>query len=255
MPQDVRFGFRFRRPTPVVGATLVVLVAIWVTTAIAVRAGQGWIYEDMALRAADVFAGRHLWTVLTHSLLHSLEDTDHLVFNSLVFYFFAPELETLWGRARFVGFMVLAALGAAAFYLGAYAIGLSTASGVVGFSGVVMAVTTAWGLLYPDREVFLLIFPLKGIHLVYATIALQVLTALSFSRVSASAHFGGIAVGAAVAATQHGPLRRWWLQRKLATLQAQSAALKGERRAGGPSLRLIKGGGSDEPPKDKRYLN
>jgi membrane associated rhomboid family serine protease len=236
-----------------------VLLAVWVATVVAVRitpAGEA-VYHALSLEPRAVFQGQHLWSLLTYALLHSLEDTDHLLFNGLVFYFFGPELEELWGRGRFVAFMVLAALGGAAFFLAASALGLSRAGAVVGFSGVVMAVTTAWGLTYPDREMFLLFFRMKGLHLVYVTIALQLLTALSFSNVSAAAHFGGIATGAAWVMTQRGPLRRWWLQRRLARLQAQSASLRGvsARRASGPALRVIKGGGGDEPPKDKRYLN
>jgi membrane associated rhomboid family serine protease len=151
--------------------------------------------------------------------------------------------------------MLVCALGASAFVVGAAALGLSTAS-VVGFSGVVMGVTTAWGLTYPDREMFLLFFRLRGLHLVYVTVALQVLTALSFSRVSAAAHFGGMAAGAAFAMTRSGPLRRWWLKRRLERLHAEAGSLRAPsaRRASGPSLRVIRGGGQD-PPKDKRYLN
>jgi Zn-dependent protease len=55
-----------------------------------------------------------------------------------------------------------------------------------------------------------------------------------------------------------GPVRRWWLKRKLARLQAEAAGLDSERRparrrAGGPDLRVIKGGA--DRPKDKRFLN
>jgi membrane associated rhomboid family serine protease len=257
MPQDVGFGFRFRRPTPVVGATLVVLVVVWVVSALAVRfvpAGAS-LYQALALEPEYVLQGRHLWGVITYAFLHSLADTDHLVFNGLVFYFFAPDLEESWGRGRLVAFMAVCAVSGAAFVLGASAVGLSHASSVVGFSGVVMGVTTAWGLTYPDREMFLLFFRMRGITLVYVTLALQVLTALSFSGVSAAAHFGGMAAGAAFAMTRSGPLRRWWLQRRLERLQAASAKMRGtpaSRRASGPALRVIKGGAE---PKDKRYLN
>lgn len=254
MPQDISFGFRFRRPTPVVGATLIVLVAVWVVTALTFRVAGGGLYEALSLQPGLVFQGRHLWGVVTYALLHSLQDTDHLLFNGLVFYFFAPELEQLWGRSRFLLFMALTALGGAAFFLAAVALGLSQAGALVGFSGVVMGVTVAWGLTYPDREMFLLFFRLKGMHMVYVTIALQLLTALSLNNVSAAAHFGGMAAGALFVVTQTGRLRRWWLERRLRSLQAEKDALRGERVRRGPPLRVIKGG-ADEPPKDKRYLN
>ena len=258
MPQDVGFGFRFRRPTPVVGATLVVLLAVWIVSAVAARTGPGEaVFEALRLEPRLILQGQHLWGLLTSALLHSLDDTGHLLFNGLIFYFFAPDLESLWGRGRFVLFMLATALGGSAFVVGAWAIGLSSGSPVLGFSGVVMGTTVAWGLTYPDREMFLLFFRLKGLHLVYVTVAMQILSALSREHVSAAAHFGGMAAGAAFAMTMRGPLRRWWLQRRLSRLQAQSAAMRGAgaRRASGPPLRLIKGGGGDDPPKDKRDLN
>jgi membrane associated rhomboid family serine protease len=257
MRQDVGFGFQFRRPTRVVGATLVVLVAMFVVFALIARFSPGGLnlYLAFALEPQAVLHGQHLWGVLTYALLHSLTDIDHLLLNGLVFYFFAPDLEELWGARRFVIFMLVTALGGAAFVVAASALGLSTADTVVGFSSVVMGVNIAWGLIYPEREMFLLIFRMKGKHLIYVTVALQVLTALSFSRVSAAGHFGGMAAAAVFTMTQSGRLRRWWLERRLQRLQAEAATLRAARRASGPSLRVIKGGGDDEPPKDKRYLN
>jgi membrane associated rhomboid family serine protease len=265
MPQDIGFGFRFRRPTPVVGATLVVLLVVWVASAIAVRVGadgQG-VYGALALQPRLVLDGRQLWSLVTYALLHSLDDPEHLLLNGLVFYFFAPDLEELWGRGRFVLFMLVAAVAGGIFVVGAAAVHLSDTTYVVGFSGVVMGVTIAWGLTFPQREMFLLFFRMRGIHLVYVTLAMQVLTALSFSGVSAAAHFGGMATGAAVAMTQNGPLRRWWLKRRLERLQAESGALRATqsaamaRRAAGPSLRVIQGGGDPSlgDKRDKRDLN
>jgi membrane associated rhomboid family serine protease len=255
MPQDVSFGIRFRKPTPVVGATLVVLVVMYVVTALDTKMGAGVLYEALRLDPRLVLRGQHLWGVLTYGLLHDLGDPDHLLFNGLVFYFFGPDLEELWGARRFIPFMVVACLGGAAFIVASAALGLGGAS-VVGFSSVVLGVLAAWALSWPDKEVFLLFFRVKGIYLLYIEIGLQLLTALSMSRVSAAGHFGGIAAGAAWAAATSGPLRRWWLQRKLARLQAEKEALHAgsRRRADGPKLRVIPGG-ADNKPKDKRFLN
>jgi Zn-dependent protease len=70
---------------------------------------------------------------------------------------------------------------------------------------------------------------------------------------------GGTPRGGRAASSAPGPLRRWWLERKLRRLKAQAEQLSGaspRRRAGGPALRVIEGGGGgDKPPKDKRYLN
>lgn len=258
MTQDGVVGFRFRRPTPVVGVTLIALVVIWIAMAIAVRfvpGGRG-IEDALVLDPVRVLHGRYLWTMVTAALLHSLEDTDHLVFNALAFYFFAPDLEELWGRRRFVIFMAIAALGGNAFVVLQALLGLG-AHPVLGFSGVVLGVITAFGLTFPTREIWFFFFRLRGLHLVYITLALQLLGALSQSRVSSAAHLGGMAVGAVFVSLRGGPIRAWWLRRKLARLAAERDALRGEgagrRRAGGPELRVIQGGA--DKPRDKRYLN
>jgi membrane associated rhomboid family serine protease len=259
MPQDVGFGFRFKRPTPVVGGMLVLLVAVWMASALVVRFGGregAEVFDQLMLVPGHVLD--RPWTLVTASLLHSLDDTGHLLMNGLVFYFFAPELEQRWGAGRFALFMLGAALVGHGFVLLAVFTHLSAATSVVGFSSVVMAVTIVWGLTNPDREMIFLFFPMRGIYLVYVTIGLQVLEAVSFSHVSAAGHFGGIAFGAIVASTQRGSLRRWWLQRRLEHLQSQARGLHGSearvRRPGAPALRVIKGGGG-EPPKDPRMLN
>jgi membrane associated rhomboid family serine protease len=177
----------------------------------------------------------------------------HILFNGLVFYFFGPDLEELYGRRRFILFMVVCALVGNLVVVGAWGLGLSSSSSVVGFSGVTMGVTVAWGLTFPDREMLFFFFPMRGLTLVWVTLAMQVIVALSFSNTSAAAHFGGMAAGAAFSLTQGGAVRRWWLQRKLRRLQTARDGLRSARRASGPDLRVIRGGG--DPPKDKRYLN
>lgn len=261
MQQDATFGFRFKRPSPVVGATLIFLLVVWIASAIAIRvspAGKA-LYDALAFDPLLVLQGQHLWAFVTGAMLHSLADTDHLLFNGLAFYFFATDLEELWGRGRFLAFMFLCAIGGHVFVLLAALLGLGSAP-VVGFSGVVLGVITAFGLTYPEREIFFFFFRLKAIYLVYLTLAMQLLTALSFSRVSAAAHLGGMAAGAIFAATRSGPLRRAWLRRKLSRLEEQAAAMRRDdepplsrRRSGGPELRVIRGGASR--PKDRRDLN
>lgn len=260
MQQDASFGFRFRKPTPVVGGTLIFLLVVWIVSAISVRVspeGAKTLHEALAFNPLLVLEGKQLWSFVTGAMLHSLADTDHLVFNALGFYFFACDLEELWGRPRFILFMLLCAVGGHLMVLLTAIVGLGTAP-VVGFSGVVLGTITAFGLTWPQREVFFFFFRLKGIHLVYITLAMQLLTALSLSRVSAAAHLGGMAAGAIFAATRSGALRRAWLRRKLSRLQAEAASLHDDderprRRASGPELRVIRGGAAR--PKDKRDLN
>jgi membrane associated rhomboid family serine protease len=256
MPEP-RMRLGLTRPTPVVFATLITLVVVFVVMALAVRfsdAGKA-IYSFLVLDPQLVIEEGRVWTMLTSSLLHSLDSPGHLLANCLGFYFFGPAMESRWGSRKFVGFMALAALMGSLFVLATYLLGLGSAP-VVGASAITMGILMAWGLTFPDREVFLFfILPLKGIHIVYASIALEVLNALSFSSVSAAGHFGGMFAGFLVG--EASPLRRYFLKMRLRRLEAQAAALRASSpkgRAGGPPLRVIQGG-QKAPPKDKRYLN
>ena len=97
---------------------------------------------------------------------------------------------------------------------------------------------------------------MRGLTLVWVTLGFEVLNAISLSEgVSAAAHFGGMAVGAAYVLGRGGALRRAWLRLRLRHLESDGRRpTPPTARRGGPPLRIIHGGG-DEPPKDKRYLN
>ena len=150
-------------------------------------------------------------------------------------------MEELYGRGRFVGFMVLCALVGNMVAVGAVALGISHAAAVIGFSGVTMGITAAWGLTFPDREMLFFFFPMRGLTLVYVTLAFEVLEGLSFSNTSAAAHFGGMAAGRGV----H-PDPGW--ARAALVASAQAAPLAGD--AGGAPRRAP--GLRARPPRHPR---
>lgn len=250
----MRMGFV--RPTPVVLATLITLVAMFIVTAIVSRFDEGAFYRLLVLDPARFFPEHRYWTLFSAALLHSLMSPGHLVFNCLAFYFFGPDLETRWGARKFIAFMLLAELTGSLFVLSTHFLGLGS-SPVVGASSITAGLIIAWAYTYPQREIyFFFMLPLKGIHLVYVTLAFEVLNALSLSSVSAASHFGGMLVGFFFG--EMSPGRRFYLKLRLKHLQSQSAKVAGSGAARGrsasPPLRLIHGG-QKEPPKDKRFLN
>lgn len=188
----------FRRPTPVVLGTIVTLIALWVLSALTFRfaAFGPALYRALSLDPAAVVHDLRLWTPLTYVLVHDLTSPWHVLLNALLLYFFGPELEVRWGKARFLWFMVLTALAGAAFVLGAYLLGLSQAP-VVGASAIALGLLVAWGILYRDRTIFFFfVIPMRAIHVVWLAVIFEVLGAISLGPVSAAAHFGGMAMGA-----------------------------------------------------------
>jgi membrane associated rhomboid family serine protease len=241
----------FKKPTPIVLGMLVTFVAIFVAAGIGVRVSPSaaTLYASLRLDPELVLQGKQLWSLFTYALLHDMSSPFHLVFNGLTLYWFGPECETRWGKQRFVLFSLVAAIVGAVFVVVVAALGLS-GTPVVGASAICSALVLSWGLANRDRQVNFFFFPMKGIHLVFLMIGLEILNAISFSGTSAAAHFGGMAVGYLLGDAS--PLRRWFLQRKLKSLQSQSVALRNVRLGKGePALRVIEGGAGRKPRKEE----
>jgi membrane associated rhomboid family serine protease len=221
-----RIDIGARRPTPVVLTLIVSFVILFIATALLVRfAPFGHdLYGALILNPPAVVEGR-VWTLLTYALLHDLGSTFHMLLNGLMLYFFGPELETRWGRRRFILFVVLTALGGGLAVMAAWSLGLSAAP-VIGASGIVLGLIVAWGLTFPDRQILLFfVLPVRGIHVVWISVGFALLDAVSLGPVSASAHIGGMATAALLVLGLWRPnTMKLWLDDVLVALRIRKKA-------------------------------
>ncbi len=98
----------------------------------------------------SVDSGRFMpWQLLTYALLH--HDLAHLFFNMLGVWMFGAELERLWGRNRFIQFIVVSALTAALAQLLVQHL-MGTRGLTVGASGILMGLLLAYALSFPRRH-------------------------------------------------------------------------------------------------------
>ena len=195
MQQQMRFGFH--KPTPIVIGMMVTFLAVWVLMAVIVGFFEGeTFFQFFVLDAAALVGEGRVWTILAYALLHDLTSYFHMALNCLLLYFFGPELELRWGRRRFILFAILTALSGGLFVLAGWLIGLANGV-VIGASAICFGLLVAWGLTYKDRQIlFFFVLPMRGIHMVWLSVAMGVLEAISLGSVSAAAHFGGMAMGA-----------------------------------------------------------
>ena len=127
-------------------------------------------------------------------------DGGHIFFNMIGLVFFGPILENLWGSMRFLAFYLICGIGAGIFnivmdmYVGGGSFGL-----MMGASGAVYGVMTAFGVLFPNMEIQLLIPPIsiraKYLVIFFGVVALY--SAFNRSPGDNTAHFahlGGIAI-------------------------------------------------------------
>lgn len=121
----------------------------------------------------------------------------HIFFNMLMLAFVGPFLEMIWGQQRFLVYYLATGIGAALIYAAVeYFMDPFGGRPMLGASGAIYGLLMAFGLLMPDREIQLLIPPvrLKAKYLVF------VLGGMTFlldrgGNTAHAAHFGGAFVG------------------------------------------------------------
>jgi membrane associated rhomboid family serine protease len=97
-----------------------------------------------------VASGRFMpWQVLTYAFEHG--STSHLLFNMLALWMFGSELERLWGTKRYLQFLAVAAITAAAAQLLVTA-AMGSMHPTVGASGAVYGLLLAYALTFPHRQ-------------------------------------------------------------------------------------------------------
>jgi len=136
------------------------------------------------------------WQVVTYAFLHG--SFEHLFFNMLALWMFGSELERLWGDRRYLQFLLAGALAAAATQLAFTAL-IGSYGPTVGASGAVFALLLAYGMLFPNRQVMLLIPPIpmkaRTLVIVFGAIELVLGITRSGGGVAHFAHLGGILGG------------------------------------------------------------
>jgi membrane associated rhomboid family serine protease len=100
------------------------------------------------------------YQLFTYMFAHG--DFMHIFFNMLMLAFFGPILEEFWGQKRFLLFYLAAGIGAGIFnILMDLFFGLGAFHTMIGASGAVYGVMTAFGIIFPNMELRLLFLPIS----------------------------------------------------------------------------------------------
>ncbi|MDR2693833.1 MAG: rhomboid family intramembrane serine protease [Chitinispirillales bacterium] len=148
-----------------------------------------------AMNPVFAFGRLQLWRLVTYMFLHSPDMLFHILFNMLSLWWFGVELEDIWGRRKFLVFYFVCGVGSGLFTL--FYLFVNPYVIVIGASGAVLGLLTAYAFYYPQRQVLLFgIFPMRMRTLVTGYAALSVFFSLTGGggNVSHIVHLGGIAV-------------------------------------------------------------
>jgi membrane associated rhomboid family serine protease len=134
-----------------------------------------------------------LWQPFTYLFLHG--GLMHILFNLFALWMFGSDLERTWGSRQFLFYFFLCGVGAAIFDV------LMQPSAIIptiGNSGAVYGILVAFGLLFPNRPIFIwFVIPVKAKWFVLVMCVMEFLLSLGSpgSGISHIAHVGGILIG------------------------------------------------------------
>ena len=138
----------------------------------------------------------HTYQYVTYMFIHA--NFEHLFFNMFALWMFGRTLEYRLGSQRFLVYYMVCGIGAALIQYGVAQLLGELPMFLVGASGAVMGLLLAFGVLYPNATIMLLIPPIpmkaKWFVIIYAVIELF-LGWRGVGQVAHFAHVGGMAWG------------------------------------------------------------
>jgi membrane associated rhomboid family serine protease len=133
------------------------------------------------------------WQPVTYAFMHG--DLIHLLFNMFALWTFGSELERLWGQERYMRFYGASVLAAAASQLVVTSLSGSPLP-TVGASGGIYGLLLGFGMMFPNRQIMLLIPPVpmkaKVYVLIFGLLELYLGATRTTDGVAHFAHLGGM---------------------------------------------------------------
>lgn len=131
------------------------------------------------------------WQLVGYMFLHG--GFTHILFNMFALWLFGQAIERAWGTNRFLLFYFVTGVGAAVLQM------FVSSNVVIGASGAVYGILLAFGMMFPNQYIYLLIppIPIKAKYFVIFYGALELVSGLSGvnSGVAHFAHLGGMLIG------------------------------------------------------------
>ena len=209
MAQDFRFEYRFnwkREFSPAIRWLIVANCAVFAVMKILALTTSGDTDRFFAmwfgLIPPLIVPGLRIWTLASYLFLHAT--FWHLLFNMFTLWMFGRDLEPVWGARRFLFYYFLTGIGAGVCVV---LVNLLPAlwghpqpvTVTVGASGAIYGILMACGLLFPDRQVWLIPLPvmisMRMFVLIWGAIAFFSTLEGPGSGISHVAHLGGLLVG------------------------------------------------------------
>src|SRR5687768_7065921 len=180
------------RLTPIVRNLIFINVVVFIFQSI-----MPGITEWLALFNVKTAAFKP-YQLFTYMFAHA--DFIHIFFNMLLLSFFGPILEEFWDQKQFLLFYIITGIGAGVFnILMDMFFGMGSFDYMIGASGAVYGVMTAFGIIFPNMELRLLFLPIsfKAKYMVMVLGGMAIFSGFRSTpgdNTAHLAHLGGIVV-------------------------------------------------------------
>ena len=184
----------FRTP-PIVKNLIIVNILIYLATAL-IPAANSFLaqYCQLYWFSSPLF---HSWQYITYMFLHGV--FSHLFFNMFALWMFGRSLEERLGPQRFMIYYLVCGVGAALIQMFVAWLTGDTGIVLIGASGAVMGLLLAFGVMYPNAQMFVfpLPFPIKAKWFVIGYAAIELFYGATGYDLGVAhfAHVGGMLWG------------------------------------------------------------
>lgn len=176
--------------TPAVKGLIIANVVVYVLQFLS----NGLVKEYGVFSSSDAIYGFQIWRFFTYMFLHA--SFLHIGFNMLGLWLFGSQIEAVWGSRSFLTYYFVCGLGAAILYGLFNLTGMGVAITMLGASGAVYGILLAYGMMYPNNIIMvMMIFPMKAKYAVALFGLLALLNSGSGGGVAHLAHLGGMLTG------------------------------------------------------------
>ncbi len=154
--------------------------------------------RHLELIPAEVVQRGFIWQLVTYSFLHA--SIGHWFWNMFGLWMFGSAFENAWGTRRLLELYFIGVVGAAITTIAlsfGHILG-NPEQATIGASGGIFAILIAFGILFADREIMMIPFPLaiKAKYFVGILIVITLVLAISGGgNVAYVAHLGGLLFG------------------------------------------------------------
>jgi membrane associated rhomboid family serine protease len=136
-----------------------------------------------------------VWQLITYQFMHG--GFFHILINMFILWMFGIEIENLWGSKKFLIFYLTAGVVGGLFQILLSPILIGGLSGpTIGASGAIMGVMVVFGILFPNRLIYLyFLIPVKVKYFIIVLVLIEIFAVNSGGNIAHLAHVGGALTG------------------------------------------------------------